>query len=111
MDTSQIRKAKQQANKYPPTVLRNQIMDYLHCSPEKITSASLAGDIRHMRKVLFYLMFMHTNLTFINIRNMFYVPESWIRQALHEARKDSANKKSRFYHDANEIISQINNTL
>jgi hypothetical protein len=108
---SDSRKDKKDRMKYDPDTIYRAAKEHLNVSHEAVESISLGGELRYKRRVIFYLLFIHTACTVTNIREIINVPPNRINEAINEARIDIANGNRRITKDISLIINSINNQL
>lgn len=108
---AESRKEKKDRVKYNPDLVYKAAKLYYSVSTNALESVSLGGEIKYMRRVIFYLLFMHTNYTVINMRKIINVPQNRMNEAINEARIDIANGNRKIKTDISLIINIINNSL
>lgn len=108
---AESRKEKKGRVKYDPLTVYKSAISYYGTSQEALESVSLSREIKYIRRVIFYLLFMHTNHTVINIRKIINVPQNRMNEAINEARIDIANGSRKITTDISLILNIINNSL
>jgi hypothetical protein len=108
---SDSRKDKKGRMKYDPAIIYETAKAHLNISHEAVESVSLTAELRYKRRVILYLLFIHTSYTVTNIRKIINIPPNRMNEAINEARIDIANGNRRITKDISLIINIINNSL
>ncbi len=83
---SESRLIKIHLAKYNPNIIQQTVLEYFGCSKSAIESNALTGELKHVRRILFYLLYMHTGLIVSKIRMLFNLPPNRMNEAINEAR-------------------------
>lgn len=89
MGKSTLEFDKEGAIKFNPEILKKEILQHLRLDEEKLCSCMLSAQLEYARRLLYYTIYLHTDLTFKGVQALQYTSRSKIASYVTEASHDS----------------------
>lgn len=107
MAKTTLRHERMFTEKYPAKQIENIAMEYFKVSHDQINSVSVSGRLRHARAVLFYFLYLYTDVKLPELVSRFSVPQNVFRQLIHQCEKQLHDKDAATILDHIYILSQL----
>lgn len=105
-----LRHERMFTEKYQVNNIENIAMDYFKVSRDQINSVSVSGKLRHARAVLFYFLYLYTDIKLPALVSRFSVPQNVFRQLIHQCEKNLHDNDATTIIDHLYILTQLKRT-